>query len=55
MCQLSKIQKINKRLIPNKSVAMGKIMKINKRLEMFIWQTRVIKCFELPLYGQFGN
>ena len=41
MCQLSKIQKINKRLIPNKSVAMGKIMKINKRLEMFIWQTRV--------------
>ena len=42
MYQLTMIQKINKRLMPNKSVAMGKNTKINKRLETFIWQTRVV-------------
>ena len=33
--------KINKRTMPNKSVPMGKILKINKRTGTFIWQTRV--------------
>ena len=27
--------------MPNKSIAMGKNPKINKRLETFIWKTRV--------------
>ena len=38
-----KIPKINKRSIPNKCVAMRKILKINKRSAMFIWQTRVYR------------
>ena len=36
------IIKNNKRLMPNKSVSMGKILKINKRLETFIRKTRVL-------------
>ena len=35
--------KINKRSIPNKSVAMGKFLKINKRSATFIWHTRLAK------------
>ena len=36
-----KIPKINKRSIPNKCVAMRKILKINKHSAMFNRQTRV--------------
>ena len=28
--------------MPNKSVPMGKILKINKRTSTFIWKTRVV-------------
>ena len=35
------IKRINKRTMPNKSVPMGKILKINNRTGTFIWQSRV--------------